>query len=56
MNKQQNIKQRTIIFRSGGDLTIGMGYFICTLALAEMLNEHFYCVFVIRQHTEYQVA
>jgi len=48
--------KRTIIFRADGGPSIGMGHFTRTLALAEMLNEHFHCVFAARQPTEYQVA
>jgi UDP-2,4-diacetamido-2,4,6-trideoxy-beta-L-altropyranose hydrolase len=48
--------KRTIIFRADSGPTIGMGHFTRTLALAEMLNEHFYCIFATRQPTEYQVA
>lgn len=48
--------KRTIIFRADGSSTIGMGHFIRTLALAEMLNEHFFCVFATRNPTEYQIA
>jgi len=48
--------KRTIIFRADGGSSIGMGHFTRTLALAEMLNEHFHCVFATRQPTEYQVA
>jgi UDP-2,4-diacetamido-2,4,6-trideoxy-beta-L-altropyranose hydrolase len=33
-----------------------MGHFTRTLALAEMLNEHFHCIFATRQPTEYQIA
>lgn len=48
--------KRTIVFRADGSTTIGMGHFTRTLALAEMLNEHFYCVFATRQPTEYQTS
>lgn len=48
--------KRTIIFRADGDPFIGMGHFTRTLALAEMLNEHFHCIFATRQPTEYQIA
>ncbi len=48
--------KRTIVFRVDGSTTIGMGHFTRTLALAEMLNEHFYCVFATRQPTEYQTS
>ncbi len=48
--------KRTIIFRADGGSSIGMGHFTRTLALAEMLNEHFHCIFATRQPTEYQIA
>jgi UDP-2,4-diacetamido-2,4,6-trideoxy-beta-L-altropyranose hydrolase len=48
--------KRTIIFRADGGPSIGMGHFIRTLALAEMLNEQFFCIFATRQPTEYQIA
>jgi hypothetical protein len=50
------VAKRTIVFRADGSTTIGMGHFTRTLALAEMLNEHFYCVFATRQPTEYQTS
>lgn len=56
MNKQQNVKQRTIIFRADGSPTIGMGHFIRTLALAEMLNQHFHCIYATRKPTDYQIS
>lgn len=56
MSKPQNTKQRTIVFRADGGPTIGLGHFTRTLALAEMLNEHFHCIFATRQPTEYQIA
>lgn len=48
--------KRTIVFRADGGPTIGMGHFTRTLALAEMLNEHFLCIFASRQPTEYQIS
>lgn len=48
--------KRTIILRADGGPTIGMGHFIRTLALAEMLNEHFYCVYATRKPTTYQIS
>lgn len=48
--------KRTIIFRADGSPSFGMGHFTRTLALAEMLNEHFHCVFATRQPTDYQIA
>jgi UDP-2,4-diacetamido-2,4,6-trideoxy-beta-L-altropyranose hydrolase len=48
--------KRTILFRADGGPSIGMGHFTRTLALAEMLNEHFHCIFATCQPTEYQIA
>jgi len=50
------LAKRTIIFRADGGPSIGMGHFTRTLALAEMLNEHFHCIFATRHPTEYQIA
>lgn len=47
---------RTIIFRADGSPSIGMGHFTRTLALAEMLNDYFNCIFATRQPTEYQIS
>jgi len=47
--------KRTIIFRADGGANIGMGHFIRTLALAEMLNQSFNCVFATCNPTEYQI-
>lgn len=47
--------KRTIIFRADGGPSIGMGHFIRSLALAEMLNEDFCCVFATRKPTAYQI-
>jgi len=44
----------TVIFRADGSPTIGMGHFIRSLALAEMLNNNFQCVFATCIPTEYQ--
>ncbi|MCY1721043.1 UDP-2,4-diacetamido-2,4,6-trideoxy-beta-L-altropyranose hydrolase [Prolixibacteraceae bacterium Z1-6] len=46
--------KRTVIFRADGGPTIGMGHFIRTLALAEMLNQDFYCVFATCSPNEFQ--
>lgn len=48
--------KRTIIFRADGGPSIGMGHFIRTLALAEMLNEHFHCIYATRQPSQYQIS
>jgi UDP-2,4-diacetamido-2,4,6-trideoxy-beta-L-altropyranose hydrolase/UDP-4-amino-4,6-dideoxy-N-acetyl-beta-L-altrosamine N-acetyltransferase len=47
--------ERIIVFRADGSPTIGMGHFTRTLALAEMLNEYFYCVFATKSPTNYQI-
>ena len=47
--------KQTIVFRADGSETIGMGHFIRTLALAEMLNDDFYCVYVTQSPTTYQI-
>ncbi|HAZ03490.1 MAG: UDP-2,4-diacetamido-2,4,6-trideoxy-beta-L-altropyranose hydrolase [Bacteroidetes bacterium GWF2_42_66] len=49
------MNKRTIIFRADGSPTIGMGHFIRTLALAEMLNKHFHCIYATRRPTSYQI-
>ncbi|MFV0482778.1 MAG: UDP-2,4-diacetamido-2,4,6-trideoxy-beta-L-altropyranose hydrolase, partial [Bacteroidales bacterium] len=43
------------IFRADGSSSIGMGHFIRTLALAEMLKDDFHCIYATRQPTEYQI-
>jgi UDP-2,4-diacetamido-2,4,6-trideoxy-beta-L-altropyranose hydrolase len=48
--------KQTIIFRADGSSTIGMGHFIRTLALAEMLNENFRCIFATKNPTPYQLC
>lgn len=45
---------RKIIFRADGGSIIGMGHFIRSLALAEMLNKDFYCIFATQKPTEFQ--
>lgn len=47
--------ERIIVFRADGSSTIGMGHFMRTLALAEMVNEHFHCVFATMSPTKYQI-
>ena len=44
-----------IIFRADGGPTIGMGHFIRTLALAEMLKDDFYCIYATQSPTYYQI-
>jgi len=56
MSKQLHTNKRTIIFRADGGPSIGMGHFTRTLALAEVLNEHFHCIFATQQPTEYQIT
>ena len=46
---------RKIIFRADGGPTIGMGHFIRTLALSEMLKDDFYCIFATQSPTNYQI-
>lgn len=50
------MNQRKIIFRADGSPTIGMGHFIRTLALAEMLKDDFYCTYATQTPTTYQTA
>lgn len=45
---------RNIIFRADGNPMLGMGHFTRTLALAEMLNKHFQCIFATCTPSEYQ--
>jgi len=47
--------KRTIIFRADGGSIIGMGHFIRTLALAEMLKDDFYCIYATQSPTAYQI-
>jgi len=47
--------KRKIIFRADGGPTIGMGHFIRTLALAEMLKDYFYCIYATQSPTTYQI-
>lgn len=46
--------ERKVILRADASPTIGMGHFIRTLALAEMLRDDFYCVYATRKPTDYQ--
>lgn len=46
--------KRKVIFRADGGPTIGMGHFIRTLALAEMLKDDFNCVFATQSPSDYQ--
>lgn len=49
-------EKRKIIFRADGGPAIGMGHFIRTLALAEMLKDDFYCVYATQSPTTYQIS
>lgn len=49
-------RKRKIIFRADGGHQLGMGHFIRTLALAEMLNEDFQCVYATQNPSLYQIA
>lgn len=44
-----------IVFRADGGPTIGMGHFVRTLALADMLKDDFLCTYVTREPTAWQV-
>jgi len=46
--------KRKVIFRADGNSKIGFGHFFRTLALAELLEREFYCVFAIQNPTEFQ--
>ena len=46
------MKKRKLLFRADGNNEIGLGHVIRTLALVEMLNEDFECVFIIRKPSE----
>ncbi len=49
------MQKRKIIFRADGGPTIGMGHFIRTLALAEMLKNDFHCIYATQTPTIYQI-
>lgn len=46
---------KKIIFRADGGSIVGMGHFIRTLALAEMLKEDFYCIYATQSPSAYQI-
>lgn len=46
---------RKIIFRADSGPNIGMGHFIRTLAIAEMLKDDFYCVYATQSPNQYQI-
>jgi UDP-2,4-diacetamido-2,4,6-trideoxy-beta-L-altropyranose hydrolase len=50
------IDKKKIIFRADGGHQTGMGHFIRTLALAEMLNDHFECVYATKNPSKYQIS
>jgi spore coat polysaccharide biosynthesis predicted glycosyltransferase SpsG len=43
-----------IILRADGGETIGMGHFIRTLALAEMLKDEYHCIYATKKPSKYQ--
>jgi len=47
--------KRKIIFRADGGPIIGMGHFIRSLALAEMLKDDFYCIYATQSPSAYQI-
>ena len=49
------MNQKKVIFRADGGPIIGMGHFIRTLALAEMLKDEFYCIYATQSPTAYQI-
>jgi UDP-2,4-diacetamido-2,4,6-trideoxy-beta-L-altropyranose hydrolase len=49
------MRKREIIFRADGNSTIGMGHFVRTLALAEMLKDDFSCTFAIQSPSNHQI-
>jgi UDP-2,4-diacetamido-2,4,6-trideoxy-beta-L-altropyranose hydrolase len=44
-----NSTNRRIVFRADGNSTIGLGHLIRSLALAEMLENSFQCIFIIKE-------
>lgn len=49
-----SLMKRTIFFRADADRDIGYGHFVRCLALADMLKNHFQCVFYTQCPTEFQ--
>jgi UDP-2,4-diacetamido-2,4,6-trideoxy-beta-L-altropyranose hydrolase len=45
-----------VIFRADASSSIGMGHFIRTLALADMLKNDFYCIYATQTPTKYQIC
>jgi len=50
------IAKRKVVFRADASHRIGMGHFVRTLALAEMLKDEFFCVFATCAPTPYQIT
>jgi len=48
------MSKRKVILRADGNQKIGMGHFVRTLALGEMLKNDFYCVYATQKPTDYQ--
>lgn len=46
------MKKRKLLFRADGNHTIGLGHIVRSLALVEMVNNFFECVFIIRTPSE----
>ncbi len=49
------MSRKRIIFRADGNSSIGMGHFVRTLALAEMLKDDFYCIYATCSPSAYQI-
>ncbi len=49
------MEMRKVVFRADGGEAIGMGHFIRTLALVEMLKEDFHCIFATQSPSAYQI-
>lgn len=49
-------KKAKVILRADGDVNIGMGHFIRSIALAEMLQDKFLCIFATCDPTDYQIS
>ena len=47
-------KNKKVILRADGGPNIGMGHFVRTLALGEMLQNDFYCIYATRVPTNHQ--
>ncbi|WP_239022963.1 UDP-2,4-diacetamido-2,4,6-trideoxy-beta-L-altropyranose hydrolase [Pontibacter mangrovi] len=51
-NKDINLIKPSILFRADGNSRIGLGHVVRSLALAQMLQEEFHCVFAIQEPEE----